>query len=365
VRHAQKLESLGVLAGGVAHDFNNILTVIANSVALAKTGQNVDAHLDGIAVAASRAAELCRQMLSYAGKTAFVLGAVDVSTLVNEMLSMLDVSVGKKAVLVRDLAPNLPMVRGDATQIRQVVLNLVLNAAEAIVRPEGKVVVATGMGTYGPGAFAFATESGPYVFIEVRDNGAGMDAATAAQMFDPFFTTKFVGRGLGMATVLGIVRGHGGAIEVDSEPGKGTQVRVFFPTERVATRSSVPSAGPEVERGRGVVLVVDDEKGVRVTTRLLLEQLGFEALVASDGLEALDVLRANPRIDVVLLDLTMPRLDGIQTMKAMREIAPQIPIVLTSGHGQVPESIAQPNALLAKPYTVPELLATLRRVMPR
>jgi CheY-like chemotaxis protein len=302
-------------------------------------------------------------MLSYAGKTAFVLEAVDVSTLVNEMLSMLDVSVGKKAVLVRDLAPNLPMVRGDATQIRQVVLNLVLNAAEAIVRPEGKVVVATGMGKYGPGALSFATESGPYVFMEVSDDGIGMDTGTVAQMFDPFFTTKFVGRGLGMATVLGIVRGHGGAIDVESAHGKGTRVRVFFPTERVATQSTVPPAGAEVERGRGVVLVVDDEKGVRLTTCLLLEQLGFEALVASDGLEALELLRANSRVDAVLLDLTMPRLDGIQTMKAIRELAPQVPVVLTSGHGQVPESIAQPDALLAKPYTVPELLATLRRVM--
>ena len=261
------------------------------------------------------------------------------------------------------------MVLGDATQIRQVVMNLVLNASEAIVRTEGKVVVSTGTGTYGPGALrAFASRrrpSRPYVFIEVRDDGIGMDSSTVAQMFDPFFTTKFVGRGLGMATVLGIVRGHGGAIDVESEPGTGTRVRVFFPTERVATQSTLPRAGAEVERGRGVVLVVDDEKGVRVTTRLLLEQLGFEALVASDGIEALDVLRTNARIDAVLLDLTMPRLDGIQTMKAMRELAPQVPIVLTSGHGQVPESIAQPNALLAKPYTVPELLDTLRRVMRR
>ena len=359
MRTAQKLESLGALASGVAHDFNNVLTVITNSVELAKTGKDTAIHLENIGVAAARATELCRQMLAYAGKGALAREAVDLSTLVDEMLGMLDVSVGKKAILVRDLAPGLPMVVGDATQIRQVVLNLVLNAAEAVTKPHGRVVVSTGVAEYGPGAFANsaagdAPKPGTYVHVEVRDDGAGMDAATVAHMFDPFFTTKLAGRGLGMATVLGIVRGHGGAIDVESTPGRGTRVRVFFPSNEVVTFAP------------GVILVVDDENGVRTSTKLLLEQLGFVARVARDGHEAIEIVRElSGRLDAVLLDRTMPRLDGVQTMKALREIAPKLPIVLTSGQGDMSTLPERPDAVLAKPYSTSELLTTLRRVMPR
>jgi PAS domain S-box-containing protein len=360
MRTAQKLESLGALAGGVAHDFNNVLTVITNSVELAKTGKDTATHLENIKVAAARATELCRQMLAYAGKGALAREAVDLSTLVDEMLGMLDVSVGKKAILVRDLAPDLPSVVGDATQLRQIVLNLVLNAAESITKAHGRVVVSTGVGEYGAGAFAKSAaggepKAGAYVHVEVRDDGEGMDAETAAHMFDPFFTTKLAGRGLGMATVLGIVRGHGGAIDVESSPGRGTRVRVFF-----------PAAGELAKPKPGVVLVVDDESGVRTSTKLLLEQLGFVALVARDGHEAIEIVREiGMKLDVVLLDRTMPRLDGMQTMKLMREIAPSLPIVLTSGQGEMSALPERPDAVLAKPYSTSELLATLRRVMAR
>jgi len=311
-------------------------------------------------VAAARATELCRQMLAYAGKGALARESVDLSTLVDEMLGMLDVSVGKKAILVRDLAPGLPMIVGDATQIRQVVLNLVLNAAEAITKAHGRVVVATGVGEHGPGAFAKSAvggdpKPGKYVHVEVRDDGVGMDAATAAHMFDPFFTTKLAGRGLGMATVLGIVRGHGGAIDVESHPGRGTRVRVFFPTSEL----------PQAKTG-GLVLVVDDESGVRTSTKLLLEELGFDAIVARDGHEAIEIVRERAAaIDAVLLDRTMPRLDGLQTMRALREIAPSLPIVLTSGQGEMSTLPERPDAVLAKPYSTSELLTALRRVMAR
>ncbi len=380
VRQAQKLESLGMLAGGVAHDFNNILTIISNGVALAKRQEGLTsasvAHLDSIAHAAARAADLCRQMLAYAGKAGIARESLDLSTLVDDMSAMLEVSVAKKVALVRELAPDLPALLGDATQIRQVVMNLVLNAAEAITSPGGTIRAATGSGTYDARAFARSAaggepKAGPYVWLEVTDDGIGMDGPTMARMFDPFFTTKFVGRGLGMAAVLGIVRGHAGAIDVQSTPGRGTKVRVFFPASAVGP-SRVPPAPAELVRGQGVVLVVDDEKNVRVTTQLLLEELGFEVIVARDGFEALEVFRAQSgRVGAVLLDLTMPRMDGVRTLKALRAIVPRIPVVLVSGYGTAEledsrlDSLpgATPDAVLAKPYSPEELHAVLQRVM--
>jgi PAS domain S-box-containing protein len=378
VRHAQKLESLGVLAGGVAHDFNNILTVIANGVALVKRQAGLEpaaaAQLDAVALATERAADLCRQMLAYAGKAVLAKSAVDLGGLVTEMATMLEVSIGKKATLVRKAAPGLPPLLGDPTQIRQVVMNLVMNASEAIEGSAGTVTITTSSGTFGPGDFARSAaggepKAGTYVVLEVRDDGAGMDAATIAQMFDPFFTTKFTGRGLGMAAVLGIVRGHEGAIDVESAPGKGTRIRVFFPASAYAAPSAARAA-ESTERGKGVVLVVDDERSVRLATKLLLEDMGFEVLVAQDGVEALEVFGANAaRIDAVLLDLTMPRMDGTAALAHLRRIAPTVPVVLTSGYGSSPVDDApggaRPDAVLGKPYGSRELRETIARVMRR
>jgi two-component system, cell cycle sensor histidine kinase and response regulator CckA len=379
VRHAQKLEGLGMLAGGVAHDFNNILAVITNGVALVKRdaaiGPTSAAHLETIAVAAERAADLCRQMLAYAGKTAFTRVEVDISSLVAEMASMLEVSVAKKATLVRDLAPGLPALLGDATQIRQVVMNLVLNASEAIGAARGTVRVATGAGTYGAEVFARSAaggdpKGGAYVYLEVQDDGVGMDGPTVAQMFDPFFSTKFMGRGLGMAAVLGIVRGHAGAIDVESAPEKGTRIRIYLPAS--AGERPRATSRPAVElRGEGVVLLVDDEKTVRLSTRLLLEDFGFEVIVACDGVEAVELFRREAgRIGAVLLDLTMPRMDGVETLRELRRIAPEVPVVLTSGYGTAPIEPLQggpeavfPDAVLAKPYPADRLVGTLLEVM--
>jgi PAS domain S-box-containing protein len=381
MRQAQKLESLGVLAGGVAHDFNNILTVIANGVELAKReadlGARAAVHLDVIELATKRAADLCRQMLAYAGKAAFAREAVDLSTLVAEMSGILEVSVARKATLVRKLTQGLPMHLGDATQIRQVVMNLVLNAAEAISGSDGTIVVSTGAGTYRAEAFARSAaggvpKSGRYVVLEVLDNGVGMDASTVAQMFDPFFTTKFTGRGLGMAAVLGIVRGHEGAIDVESSPGKGTRIRVFLPASEAPPQRKTPPPAAEV-LGQGVVLLVDDENNVRVSTQRVLEALGYEVLVARDGAEAIEAFREHSgRIGAVLMDFTMPRMDGFEAMRHLRSIAARIPVVLTSGYGATPledstsgeRDPAAPDAVLAKPYDVAQLLATLQKVMP-
>ncbi len=380
VRHAQKLESLGVLAGGVAHDFNNILTVITNGVELAKREPELGAvprgHLETIALAAERAADLCRQMLAYTGKAALARDAIDLSALVGEMSSMLEVSIGKKTTLARELLPGLPMVLGDPTQIRQVVMNLVLNASEALGEEGGTVRVVTGAGTYGAEAFVRSAaggdpKPGPYVFVEVQDDGVGMDSATVGQMFDPFFTTKFVGRGLGMAAVLGIVRGHAGAIDVESAPGRGTRIRIFLPTSS-AEQASKPPRASIAPHGEGVVLVIDDERGVRTSTELLLRQFGFEVLVARDGVEGLEIFRKEAaRVRVVLLDLTMPRMDGVATLRELRRIDPEIPVVLTSGYGTAPPLRSKlgiqagplPNAVLAKPYSTDQLLGTLQQVM--
>ncbi len=381
VRHAQKLESLGVLAGGVAHDFNNILAVITNGVALAKRdgaiGPASAAPLDKIAGAAERAADLCRQMLAYAGKAALTRVEVDISSLVAEMASMLEVSIAKKATLVRELAPSLPALLGDATQIRQVVMNLVLNASEAIGAARGAVRVSTGTGTYGAEVFARSAaggdpKGGSYVYLEVQDDGVGMDATTVAQMFDPFFSTKFMGRGLGMAAVLGIVRGHSGAIDVDSTPGKGTRIRIYLPASAGEQPRAVSPPAVEL-RGEGVVLLVEDEPTVRQSTKLLLEDFGFVVIVACDGVEAVEVFRKEAgRIGAVLLDLTMPRMDGLETLRELRRIAPNVPVVLTSGYGATPIELSQatpdaavPDAVLAKPYPAARLVGTLLEVMRR
>ena len=377
VQQAQKLESLGVLAAGVAHDFNNILTVISNGIALAKRevarGTASVEHLDAVALAAERASDLCRQMLAYTGKARLERERVDLSDLVDEMSKILESSIAKKATLVRELPPGLPTLLADPTQLRQIVMNLVLNASEAIAHGHGVVHVSTGTGAYDAAALERSAalgepKAGTFVWLEVRDNGVGMDAPTIAQMFDPFFTTKFVGRGLGMAAVAGIVRSHRGAVDVESKPGEGTRLRVLFPAaDRLpAERPPVLAGEPQ---GTGVVLVVDDEDNVRRSTELLLRGLGFEVLGARDGAEAIQVFKAESgRIDAVLLDLTMPKMNGIEALQVLRAIAPAVPVILTSGYGATrlddePKGGAGPDAVLSKPYSMDHLLATLRRVM--
>jgi PAS domain S-box-containing protein len=375
VQQTQRLQSLGVLAGGVAHDFNNILTVISNEVTLAKREvEKGGVHLDAIALAAERATDLCHQMLAYAGKARLEREPVELSALVAEMSNMLEASISKKVTLERHLAPGLPALRGDATQIRQIVMNLVLNASEAVSAPQGSIRVTTGSGGYSAEDFARsaaggAPKGGPYVWLEVSDDGVGMDPATLGRLFDPFFTTKFLGRGLGMAAVLGIVRSHEGAIDVQSTRGSGTKVRVFFPVTAADAPAVKPEVAAEKARGEGVVLLVDDEKNVRLSTELLLRDLGFDVVAARDGLEAIDLFRSqSDRLSAVLLDFSMPRMDGIETMRELRRIAPQVPVVLMSGFGSTPleqqaRSPDAPDAVLPKPYRSERLLETLRSVM--
>uniref|UniRef100_UPI004049BBE6 hybrid sensor histidine kinase/response regulator n=1 Tax=Cephaloticoccus sp. TaxID=1985742 RepID=UPI004049BBE6 len=370
-----KLESLGVLAGGIAHDFNNLLTGILGNASLARQVLKPDSvgqpMLDQIERAAHRAAELCKQMLAYSGKGRFVVQNIDINRLIEDTTHLLQISIAKNCVLRFNLAENLPAIGADATQLRQIVMNLVINASEAIGSRSGVVALSTGVARvdedylhgFRPDA---SPQPGDYVFVEVSDSGSGMDAATLAKIFDPFFTTKFTGRGLGLAAVLGIVRGHKGGLKVYSEPGKGTTFKLFFPVAAGPVQdSATPFAKVMDFRGSGTVLVVDDEESVRTVAARILERLGFKTALAADGREAVDLFRADPaRFDLVLLDLTMPHMDGEETFRQLRMINPSVRVLLTSGFNQQ-EAINRfagkgLAGFLQKPFELADLVRLIR-----
>ena len=345
LQQAQKLESLGVLAGGIAHDFNNLLMgVLGNAeIALLELPPESPARgeLANITTAAQRAAELTKQMLAYSGKGKFVVEALNLSKLVEEMAHLLQVSISKSVVLKYHFADNLPTIEADASQIRQVVMNLILNASEAVGETSGVVTVSTGMIEADRSYLAqtYLDENlpeGHYVSLEVADTGCGMDEQTQQKIFDPFFTTKFTGRGLGLAAVLGIVRGHGGALKIYSEPRRGTTFKILFPASRRPAKESLDASATAREwRGSGVILVVDDEETVRIATKRMLETIGYTVLTAPDGRAALEIFRSRvDEIVLVLLDLTMPRLGGEETYRELRRIRPDARVLLSSGYNE-------------------------------
>ena len=345
MEQTQKLESLGVLAGGIAHDFNNLLMgVLGNAdLALDELSPHNPAResLEDIVTSAKRAADLCRQLLAYSGKGRFLIEPLDLNGLVEEMLGLLEISISKTAVLKLELAPELPAVEADATQIRQVLMNLVTNASEAIGARSGIISVTTGAmdcdeayltDTY----LEDELEGGTYVFFEVSDTGSGMDAETRDRIFDPFFSTKFTGRGLGLAAVLGIVRGHRGAIRVYSEPGRGTTFKVLFPASEKESPELRESAELVLVPGaKRLALLVDDEETVRAVAKRMLEKLGFEVLLARDGVEGVAQFeRHHEELACVLLDLTMPHMDGEEAFRRMRHIDDSVPVILSSGYNE-------------------------------
>lgn len=369
----QKLESLGLLAGGIAHDFNNLLSSILGNASMARLSLNADSGIDGqlraIESASLRAAELCRQMLAYAGKGRFVVEPTDLSLLVEDLLPLLKISIAHQASLTLKLARTVPPVQADATQLRQIVMNLVLNAADAVADRAGEIVLSTGRqqvdrATLAGCAAGTDLPEGEYVFLEVRDNGAGMTPEVQAKIFDPFFTTKFAGRGLGLAAVLGIVRGHRGALRVDSVPGQGTSFRLFLPPQSTvgSAARSVDADPPTAPKRTGHVLVVDDEEQVRSVLEAMLKVCGFSATGVSDGESAVARFRAEPnRFDIVVLDLLMPGLTGEQTFQALRAIKPDVRVLIVSGYseGDILGRLGGEGrvAFLAKPFT----RATLER----
>lgn len=344
-QETQKLESLGVLAGGIAHDFNNLLTAMLGNVSLMKmqlaSNSPHNELLTDVENAAIRAADLCKQMLAYAGKGKFVLRRLDLSELTRELASLLEVSISKSIHLDLQLAENLPAVKADAAQLHQVVLNLVINSAEAIGERQGTITVATGalwadQRYLESNNFACDLKPGRYVFLEIGDNGPGMSSETKARIFEPFFTTKFTGRGLGLAAVQGIVRGHHGTMRVYSESGSGTVFKILLPAAADDTSLLEPQeAEPHQLPAGETVLVVDDESHVRQTVERVLTSNGHRVLLACDGEQG--VARFNEhsdQIDLVLLDLTMPGLNGVEAFREIRLARPDVRVLLMSGYNE-------------------------------
>jgi CheY-like chemotaxis protein len=333
----------------------------------------VQPYLEQIEAAARRAAELCKQMLAYSGKGRFVVNRLNLNVLLEDTTRLLQISISKRAVMKFNLAPGLPSVLGDATQLRQVIMNLVINASEAIGDKSGFIGVTTGMTradrAYLAGAyFARDLPEGDYVSLEISDNGGGMSPEVLEKIFDPFFTTKFTGRGLGLAAVLGIVRGHNGALKVFSEPGWGTTFKILLPCAEGEAEEIVTAApGLADWKGEGRVLVVDDEETVRVTTARMLESSGFTTRLADNGRTGVEEFMAEPDgYQLVMLDLTMPHMDGDEAFRLIHEARPEMRVLLMSGFNEQ-EAIARFTGqglagFIQKPFTLPSLREKLQEI---
>ena len=367
-----------VLAGGIAHDFNNLLMAILGNADLALLSMSPASparpHVEDITRASQRAADLCRQMLAYSGKGRFVIGRYDLSEIVREMSQMLEISISKKALLRYSFADDLPPVEADAMQLRQVIMNLITNASEALGGAGGAISVCTGVMDCDR---AYLAESylddklpeGSYVYLEVADTWMGMDEETRRRIFDPFFTTKFTGRGLGLAAVLGIVRGHHGAIKVYSEPGRGSTFKVLFPAAAwLPDERATGEAQGAQELSSGTILLIDDDPEVRLVGAKMLERLGFKVLSAAHGREGLEVFRASAgEITCVLLDLTMPEMGGEETFRQLRRLRQDVCVILSSGYNE--QDVVQQFAgkglagFIQKPYNVAKLRDTLQHIL--
>jgi PAS domain S-box-containing protein len=377
LRRAAKEESLSVLAGGVAHDFNNLLAAILGHASLAlkqlPEGSPARRHVEKAAGAVERAADLTRQILAYSGRGHFVVRPTDVNALVRENLPLFEVAVPKNVRLEARLDRDPPLVDADVGQVQQVLMNLVINAAEAIGERGGTVTVVTGVREVTASdqslwhASGTPLAPGRYVSLEVRDDGPGMDAETVDRIFEPFFTTKFTGRGLGLAAVLGVVRGHRGALSVESSPGRGTVFRILFAPSTQERGAGVAAATPP-RRREARVLLVDDEEAVRDMVGEALEQEGFEVLRAEDGSRGVALFDANRgRIDVVLLDLSMPGLSGEETYRRLRAIDPGVRVILSSGYDSDEArgrfGASPPAGFIQKPYRPEQLVAEIGRCL--
>lgn len=377
---SQKLESLGLLAGGVAHDFNNLLAAMMGNLDLAQLKLPPDSparyHLELSSKAALKASDLIRQMLVYSGQGTMVMRAIDLTRLVQENIDILQVLLKKGVTLKTDLDSSLPRIHGDQGQLQQLIMNLLTNASEAMGNTHGEILIRTGLEELSRETLANLREGqncsvGPHVFLEVADSGCGMTEESRAKIFDPFFTTKVMGRGLGMAAILGIVRGHDGGVLLESEVNKGTRFRMYFPLleDELKKRSalvelsigpSVAGVCPDPELVGVEILVVDDEQFVREVSAAMLEELGYLPVMAASGKEALELIDANPlRFGYILLDLTMPNMDGVEVLQALRARKCGSCIILTSGYTQQKVRLTVEEGLYAgflqKPFGVEQL----------
>ncbi len=376
-----RLESLSKMAGAIAHDFNNLLTGIIGNASLMRMslaeGSDQIETLEDLEDAAKRAAELSKQMLAYSGRGSFVLIPTDLSSIVSNLEPVMREMTGPKIELTMDLSSGLPMVLSDGLQLRKVVLSLLNNAVEAIEKPFGKISLSMKLRYLEVGEWEEKPgdpeiKAGDYVELEIRDDGIGMDARTKSRMFDPFFSTKFTGRGLELAAVMGIVRGHHGGIEVESAPRQGTSVKVFFPVVAASESATVKHATKSralVDQARGgkrTILVVDDEELLLRLAFKTLSRSGYRVLTAMNGKEAVDnVRRYGETISAIILDLTMPVMDGEQAIQEIQSIKADARIYLCSGYAQedMAERFSERNlaGFIQKPYTPNDLLQCLSR----
>ena len=384
----EKLESLGVLSGGIAHDFDDLLTVIIGNLQLAMldcdrispAGRSLTEALE----AANRSANLACQMLAYSGKGAFDIRDVNLSAIVADNAQMLRSAIAKTVNMEIELDDNIADVRCDAGQMQQLIMNLIINASEALEGKSGTVKLCTGVRYCDETLLAqslLIEKPLPQnmAYIKVIDDGCGMSAETINRIFDPFFTSKFTGRGLGMSVVHGIVKGHGGAITIQSEPGKGTTIAVYFPVshetrngrQETLTQASVNETQTDriSESKKLSFLVVDDEQQVRELMVEILNLLGHKTFSAADGKEAIEIFNNNPDIDIIALDLTMPEMNGVETFQQMIQIKPDVKVILCSGYS--PEGKYEvrftkgciPAAFLKKPYGLSALKSAICQVI--
>ncbi len=378
---AQKTESLSVMAGGVAHDFNNLLAAMLGqtSLALAKLppGSAAREPIEKAVSAAHRAADLTRQLLAYSGRGRFSVKPLRLNALIEENLRLLEVAIPKHVCLCADLAGALPSIRADAGQMQQVLMNLIINAAEAIGSRPGVVTLHTSVSEVthtDRQAWHYTGEllpPGRYVVLQVSDDGCGMDAETLMRIFDPFFSTKFAGRGLGLAAVLGIVRGHHGGLRVESTPGVGTTFRLAFPVaahdqDGPAGALAAPPAAVPAVRAAGLILLIDDEEAVREAVTDILEMAGVRVLAAADGKSGLALYRENQAaIRLVLLDLSMPGMSAEETFRQLRTLDPGLLIILSSGYDESEVSARfagqAPTGFVQKPYSMDDLTLAIRQ----
>lgn len=372
----QKLESLGLLAGGIAHDFNNLLTAILGNASLAKESLSTPdlalTAMDSVVQASQRAALLTEQLLAYTGRGTIEPQPIDLSAHVREIGNLLEAAIPKKVSIRFELAEDLPAVNADPAQLQQLIMNLVINGAEAANDRPGTVCVRTGIQDidrdFAKSLHAGGViEPGTYIFLEVQDDGHGMDDQILARIFDPFFSTKFTGRGLGLAAALGIVRSHGGSMRVESTQGAGSVFKIFLPASIKAAKRPTKPAENDLQ-GHGLILVVDDEPMIRQLTTRALTELGYDVVTACDGLDAIEIFTAQGAdIHCVLLDMTMPKLGGDETCRALLALRPDAIVILTSGYDES-ASIQRLKDLgaagfLKKPYTVVDLGATIKKVL--
>jgi len=376
-QHSQKLESLGVLAGGIAHDFNNILAIIIGNCSMAMMAPDTaEKRIPEIEKAAERAAGLCRQMLTYAGKAQSVMTRVNMTILMDEMIKMLKSTISRNVEIRSNLSVDVPAIIGDAGQLRQVVMNLIINGAESIGESQGLVLVSLARRAIGADQreknhLGAVMSPGWYACLEVTDNGCGMDVETRRRIFEPFYTTKFTGRGLGLSAVLGIISAHKGALQLFSQPGKGTTFKIYLPIDSGSDSigdESFDRKPDEPWQGSGTILLVEDEESIRSVAQSMLELLGFRVIEACNGKEALEIYRKNAgEIAMLLTDIGMPIMDGYSLIRELKTLNPRLPIIVSSGFGDSVVASKIPDKSIAesvgKPYNFDQLREVLKRVV--